>query len=348
MKTLFINNNIKERKEMTTHFYQLSAETIHKQTHLGNLNIFEKVKCSCCKHFGHNYLFCSICDTRKLFGVILTQMIGLSSHNNVNLLLDFLDSFGTNILKRIALYLDIHSKLRHAMKVNIYLKIKELLFDQQNIVLPCLPKSYNRFQEPPLILGPRNTFPNNNVPVYNFDIYYSSPTYNVLGCYQYAANILLKYGNRITDDPNISLELYTNLLFIDILKFTYQSDNSVLSSMIDITYNEDNIPIHYGHTMSHFRVLVNCGIVYPHREVPSYFHPSSRIEVLISTTGNILRQRFRVDIVLEEQLPIQHILPIQCKISISEYAEPKSKYQEERLCEKLKIELSNSNLSEAK
>lgn len=334
---------------MTTSFYQLSAETIRNQTHLGNFNIFENVRCSCCKRLGHNYLFCPICDTPKLFGVIITQMIGLSSHNDVNLLLGFLDSFGTNILKRIALYLDIHSKTSNGMKKNIYLKIKEIIFDQYNTLLPCLPTRYIMIREPPLILGPRNTFPNNNVPAYNFDIYYKSPTYNALGCYQYAANILLKYGNRFTADPNISLELFTNLLFIDILRFTYQSNSQVLSSMIDITYNEDNIPIHYGHTMSHFRVLVNSGLVYPHRNLPPYFHPSARIEVLVSANiRRIIRQRFVVDIILQEQIPIQHILPIECKISIIEYAEPKSKYQEESSAEKLEVESSSSNLAEAK
>lgn len=348
MKTLFINNIIKERKEMTSGLYQLSAETIRNQTNLGCFNIFEKVKCSCCRQLGHNYLFCPVFDTPKLFGVIINEIIKLNTDNDINRLLIFIELFETKILRRLALYLDIQSKTRNGMKRNIYLKIKELLFDQRNILLPCLPNHYMGFQEPPLILGPRNTFPNNNVPVYNFDIYYSSPTYNVLGCYQYASNILLKYGNRFTDDPNISLELFTNLLFIDILKFTYQSDNSVLSSMIDITYNEDNIPIHYGHTMSHFRVLVNCGIVYPHRDLPSYFHPSSRIEVLILTTGNILRQRFRLSIPIEEQLPIQHKLPIECKISNTEYAEPKTIYEKKTLFAKLEPKASTSNLAEPK
>ena len=335
---------------MSTTFYQLSAETIRNQTHLGNFNIFEKVKCSCCRELGHNYLFCPVFDTPKLFGVIINELIKLNIHNDINRMLKFLELFETKILKRIALYLDIHSKTRHTMKVNIYVKIKEIIFEQLNILLPCLAKHYNRYQEPPLIFGPRNTFPNNNVPIYNFDIYYSSPTYNALGCYQYASNILLKYGNRITDDPNISLELFTNLLFVDILKFTYQSHNHVLSSMIDITYNENNIPIHYGHTMAHFGVLVNCGIVYPHRDLPSYFHPSARIEVLThnSIPLLILRQRFVVDIILQEQLPIQHVLPIQCKISISEYAEPKSRVEKESLPEKLEIESSSSNLSESK
>lgn len=333
---------------MTSVHYQLSAETIRKQTHLGSLNIFEKVKCSCCRELGHNYLFCPVFETPKLFGAIIKEIIKLNTDNNINRLLTFIDLFETKILKSLALYLDIQAKTRNVMKKNIYLKIKEIIFDQCNIILPCLPKIYNRFQDPPLILGPRNTFPNNNVPAYNFDIYYKSPTYNALGCYQYAANILLKYGNRFTADPNISLELFTNLLFIDILRFTYQSNSQVLSSMIDITYNEDNIPIHYGHTMSHFRVLITSGLVYPHRNLPPYFHPSARIEVLISTTRNILRQRFVVDIILEDQLPIQHVLPIECKISIIEYAEPKSKYQEESSAEKLEIESSSSNLAEAK
>jgi len=333
---------------MSTTFYQLSAETIRNQTHLGHFNIFEKVKCSCCREIGHNYLFCPVFDTPKLFGVILTELIKLNSHNDIYRLLAFLELFETKILKRLALYLDIHSKHRHALKVNIYLKIKEIIFEQRNIIFPCLPKYQNRFIEPPIILGLRNTFPNNNVPVYNFDIYYSSPTYNALGCYQYASNILLKYGNRITDDPNISLELFTNLLFIDILKFTYQSDYNVLSSMIDIPYNEHNLPIHYGHTMAHFKVLVNCGIVYPHRNLPSYFHPTARITVRRSLAGTILRQQFRVDIELENQLPIQHVIPIQCNISISEYAEPKSKDEKESPLDKLEVDDLTSNLSESK
>ena len=335
---------------MTTTFYQLSAETIHNQTHLGNLNIFEKVKCSCCRELGHNYLFCPVFDTPKLFGVIVKEIIKLNLHNDINRLLGFLELFETKILKRLALYLDVQTNHRNAMKKNIYLKIKEIIFDQHNVLLPCLPNHYIRYRDPPVIFGQRNTFPNNIVPAYNYAIYYSSPTYNVLGCYQYAANILLKYGNRITDDPNITLELFTNLLFIDILKFTYQTDYSVLSAMIDITYNEDNIPVHYGHTMAHFRALVNCGIVYPHRDLPSYFHPSARIEVLThnSIPLLILRQRFVVDIILQDQLPIQHVLPIQCKISVSEYPEPKSIYQEESSPEKLEIEPSSSNVSEAK
>jgi hypothetical protein len=100
--------------------------------------------------------------------------------------------------------------------------------------------------------------------------------------------------------------------------------------------------------MAHFRTLVNCGIVYPHRHLPCYFHPSARIQVLISTTGNILRQRFRVNIVLQDQLPIQHLLPIECKISISEYAEPKSTYKKEISPEQLDEDSLGSNLSEPK
>lgn len=333
---------------MTTGFYQLSVDTIRNQTHLGNFNIFEKIKCSCCRQQGHNYLFCPEFDTPKLFGAIINEIIKLNTNNDIEQIFIFIELFETKILKRIALYLDIQSKTRNGLKTNIYLKIKKILFDQGNILLPCLPNYLNRFQEPPIILGPRNTFPNNEVPVYSYDIYYSSPTYNALGCYQYASNILLKYGNRFTDDPNISLDLFTNLLFIDILKFTYESDEEVLSSMIDIIYNEENIPIHYGHTMSHFRVLVNSGIRYPYVTLPSYFHPSARISYRRNSEGVILRQRFRLSISIEEQLPIQHILPIECKISITEYAEPKIKYEKKTSFVKFESKDIPSNFSEPK
>jgi hypothetical protein len=110
---------------MTSGHYQLSAETIRNQTHLGSLNVFEKVKCSCCRQLGHNYLFCPVFDTPKLFGAIIKEFIKLNIENNITRLLLFIDLFETKILKRLALYLDIQSKTRNGMKRNIYLKIKE-------------------------------------------------------------------------------------------------------------------------------------------------------------------------------------------------------------------------------
>jgi len=330
---------------MSSIAYQLSAETLRQQTHLGNYNIFESVRCSSCHKFGHNYLFCFENHTDILLETILQKLLEIQSQTNViHHFINYLDTFPTGILKKISAYLNIHSKGRMGMKINIYLKLKDIIYDRHNLLLPCLLPMWDlTFRDAPLLFGPENTFPHNNVPAYSLDLYYKSPTYHILGCYQYAANILLKYGNRLTNDPNISLELFTNLLFIDVVKFTYESEYQLLCAMI-VEYDENNTPLYFGYTMSYFQILINSGEIYPFSNLPSYFHPSARIERIISTeTGITLSQRFQVDIVLQEQLPIANILPIECNILISQQAEEKGNVK--RLNEKMEEECSPENKS---
>jgi len=158
--------------------YQLSAETLRQQTHLGNYNIFQNVKCSSCRKLGHNYLFCFENDAVALLEIMIQKFLEIHSQTNiVHSFMNYLKTFSTSTLKRISAYLDIHSKCLIGIKTNIYIKLKDIIYERNNILLPCLLPMWDlTFRDPPMLFGPENTFPHNNVPAYSLNLYYKSPT----------------------------------------------------------------------------------------------------------------------------------------------------------------------------
>ena len=301
--------------------YSMNSDVLRKQTHLGNLNVFNDVKCSICKQKGHNKLFCINTEIPRLVDELVEKIYNFvltNSCTSLSLSLEYISSIPSSIMSQICIYLNIYCNSFHSKKFNIYFKIRKLIYKKYNIRIINLSKSLqNLFKERKPILGPINTFPNNDSPAYSHDLYCDSPVFNVLGCYQYASNILLKYGNRFTTETDISLDSFTNLLFIDILKFTYESQYTISSSM-QISYNEDGYPINFGHTMTHFRILIDNEQIYPYFILPRYFHPSSQI--ISHMTDNMVRyQEFITD---EELIPTT--FHIQLKITTSNIAEGKT------------------------
>jgi hypothetical protein len=307
--------------------YSMDQQVLRKQTHLGNLNIFKDIKCSICNQKGHNKLFCINIDIPGIIDELVETIYNFVLTNSCKSLsrsLEYICSFPYKIMSQICIYLKIYSSNYHTKKINIYLKIRKLIFQKYNIKIINISKNIQQlFKEHPPSFGPINIFPNNDSPAYSLDLYCDSPVFNVLGCYQYASNILLKYGNRFTPDAEISLDLFTNLLFIDILKFTYDSQYTVLSSM-QVSYNEQGDPYDFGHTISHFRVLIDNEQIYPYAILPSYFHPSSRL-IIHRTNNMMMYQEFTTDEELfREEFPIPSVFHIQLKITTSIIAEQKT------------------------
>jgi len=329
--------------------YTMNQESMRKQTHLGNLNIFALTKCSICQRRGHNKLGCVNFEIPRIVEELVDRIYNFFLENSCTGLkssLDYIITIPFRILNQICMYLRIYVHNFHSKKYNIYIKIRRMIFQKYNLkIVKLSPSILTLFEEKKRVFGVRNTFPNNSTPAYSFDLYCKSPVFHVMGCYQYASNILLKYGNRFTSEVDISLELFTNLLFIDILRFTYDSTFSVLCAMIPVTYDEYGYPQNFGHTVNHFRVLLNNGQIYPYGRLPRYFPEASYLENELSPEGLLLSQRLISIASFNDELPIPAEFHIQLKMKTSSVAEEKTT---EEIPEKLEEEMITSECAEPK
>ena len=63
--------------------YSMNSDVLRKQTHLGNLNVFNDVKCSICKQKGHNKLFCINTEIPRLVDELVEKIDSLKNADSV-------------------------------------------------------------------------------------------------------------------------------------------------------------------------------------------------------------------------------------------------------------------------
>jgi hypothetical protein len=115
--------------------YSMNQEVLRKQTHLGNLNVFNDVKCSICKQKGHNKLFCINTEIPRLVDELVEKIYNFvltNSCTSLSLSLDYISSIPSSIMSQICIYLNTHCNSFHSKKFNIYFKIRKLISKKYN------------------------------------------------------------------------------------------------------------------------------------------------------------------------------------------------------------------------
>jgi hypothetical protein len=306
---------------MTSIARNLPADVLRIQTHIFQKNIFENTHCSHCHKKGHNILFCLDISIRIILEEVIQKFIcydttKISVPDKINYFLYFIKSYNIASIKKLCVHFDIHTKNCKVKICSIYNCIRLLILEEKNIILPELPTRLASFIEKKPIVDISFTFPHNSRPVYSIELYYDSPTFNIAGCFAFASNILLKYGNYFTRDPHISLTHFIEYLFYDISRWLY--DDQVLNCF---QYYNINGLDYYGFTLEYFNALINNGCIYQFEHLPTYLAGQIELHNLYDDDNVLLRQYTRI---IQPAVPSVKRFLIHCIVVLPLVAESKT------------------------